>query len=318
MSPYPNTIRDGEIDFESYLAATEAQAHVRTVDAFTDEVEARFGPEGEHRGDPLPWSKFDRFRLRPKEITLWFGWKGHGKSAFLSNIFCALMAQNRRCLVISPEFDCADVIARKIRQCAGTSDPTSAYRIAWMRWAFKRLWLVDLQRMLSADLVLGIVAYAIKDLQVNHILVDSLMKIDLGESGSDNSYYRAQGRFVSRLQQLAHTSSDTHIHLVAHARKRDDDTEVRRAPVSHDVAGAADIVNVCENVVSIWMNKRKQQSNDAKMNDDPDAIITIEAQRNLPAPWPKAQLWYGKGLRFKSAPNAPIDPIFDHVLQAVA
>lgn len=301
---FANLIRD-DIDFGSYLKATEAKAMVIPAGAYVDDLVASLAESGSGcHGDQLPWTKLDgRFALRRKEVTGWVGYKGHAKSGFLSEIMLHLMTLDRKVLVISPEFAPLEILRRKVRQAAASAGPTAKYVRQWCAWANKRLWIFDKQSKLSPDLVLGVCAYAINELGVNHIVVDSLMKCGIATDD-----YNAQKDFVDRLQHLAHQSNDTHIHLVMHARKGEDD---RKPPTLHDAKGTSELTDMLENVVTVFMDKKQQiaKASDKADPNIPDVLVTVEAQRNFP--WQgRAGFWFANGLRFVGGPNHPARPYF--------
>ncbi len=302
---FANIVPD-DINFDEYLERAEAKALVVPAGAFVDDLVQAFARGETEPGDRLPWQKLQgRLDLRPREMTLWFGYKGHSKSSVLSEIFCGLMAQNRKCFVISPEFPAIEVLRRKVKQCAGAETPTDRYVRGWASWANKRLWILDKQSRLSPKLVLGVVAYAIEELGVHHILVDSLMKCGIGEEDLD-----AQKDFVDRLQHLAHKSAATHIHLIAHARKPAQDDF--SPPSMYAARGSSGIVDLPENVVTVHLNKRKhlaQESGEAVDEAKYDVALTIESQRNYGARG-RFGLYFAPGMRFVGVPGEHPRPYF--------
>ena len=308
---FNNLIRD-DIDFAAYLKASEAKAMIVPAGAYVDDLWASLRDgAAQCQGDPLPWGKFaGQFALRPKEITAWFGYKGHSKSSVLSEIIASLMVVGRKALLISPEFPALELLRRKVRQCAASAEPSERYVRSWSAWANKRLWIFDKQSKLNPELVLGVVAYAIQELGIHHIVVDSLMKCGIG---SDD--YNTQKDFVDRLQHLAHQSADTHIHLVMHARKSEDD---HRPPGIHDVKGASELIDMVENAMSVWMDKRKQIDKDAGKSIEegrPDVLLTLEAQRNFPVVGKRYGLYFARGLRFCGGSSIQPKPYFELDLQ---
>lgn len=311
LANFQNVIRDsGDIDFASYYAASEGKTHVHSAGAFVDDLVEAFRMEsGRVGGDPTPWAKVgDDLKFRPQEVTVWFGYKGHAKSAVLSEVFCNFMLAGRKCLVISPEFPVREVLKRKVRQCAATFSPDpDRYVPAWCKWADERLYLFDKQSKLSPELVLGVVAYGIQELGVNHIVVDSLMKC--GVKGHSDSLYSAQADFMDRLQHLAHGSEDTHLHIVMHGRKPSHGGD-DNPPTIHDVKGASELIDLAENAISVWMDKGKWKKREAGMATDntiPDVLLTVEAQRNHPK-LGRYGLHFAPGLRFVEQANGYAAP----------
>lgn len=263
----------GDIDLSPYYA--ESQAHrVKPADAYREEVEQGLFNRADI-GRPMPWAAFrNRFEFRQHELSIWSGYKGHGKSAVISQVFDSFMAAGQKAFILSPEFRPAKVIERMIFQRLKTRLVSKAQLDEWFAWASNILWLYDAQKSLKADEVVAICRYAIDNFGVNHILVDSLMKCGMGTDD-----YTAQKRFVDQLQSLAHLFP-VHVHLVAHARKGGSDD---LPPKLHDIKGTSEIADMAENVLIVWRNKPKEKSEslgDASHSGEPDALITVEAQRN--------------------------------------
>lgn len=308
MSRFANFVAD-DIDFAAYLRDSESRARIIPAGRYVDDLWASLATDAQIacQGDPLPWPKFHgQFHLRPRELTAWVGYKGHAKSAVLSEIIASLMMANRKALLISPEFPALELLRRKVRQCAASTSPSEEYVRRWAAWANKRLWLFDKQSKLDPALVLGVVAYGIQSLGVHHIVIDSLMKC-----GINSDDYNTQKDFVDRLQHLVHQSPDTHVHLVMHARKGADDYA---PPNMHDTKGASELIDMAENVITVWMDKRKGIERDQGKpveTNRPDVCLTIEAQRNYPVTGRRFGLFFAKGLRFTGSPDFVPGPYFE-------
>jgi replicative DNA helicase len=79
-----------------------------------------------------------------------------------------------------------------------------------------------------------------------------------------------------------------HIHLVAHARKGEKETDRLD---KFDIKGTSEITDQVDNVILIQRNKRKEADRDGKLADEPDAYLTIAKQRH--GDWEgTAGLWY--------------------------
>jgi twinkle protein len=240
-------------------------------------------------GVPLPWAKaHNLIELRPGELSIWTGYKGHGKSMLLSQAMLHVMRLGNRVLIVSPEFKPEEVLARKCRQESGSSRPPSSFVDEWFEYAKSRLWLFDHQGALNSDNVVALCRYAVATHGITHIVIDSLMKCGIGV-GSDD--YTKQKHFVDKLQSVAHQVGP-HIHLVAHARKGSSDD----APAGlHDVKGTSEIADMAENVFSVWRNKPKHKamsSGDQSKAHEPDAILVCESQRNGSGWNGSLQFWF--------------------------
>lgn len=269
---YLNTLTD--IDLTKYLNEDE-EIRVKQAYEYRDDLEKVVFDPLWSKGATIPWSGFrGNFEFRAHELTVWSGYKGHGKSAFISQCFDNFMAQGQKCFVISPEFRPEQVIKRMIHQRARNRHLTVEMLDKWFAWAEKRLWLYDAQRSLKSDTVIALCRYAYEELGVNHILIDSLMKCGMGPDD-----YAGQKSFVDRVQQVAH-NFPVHIHLVAHARKSNDD---ETPPKMHSIKGTSEIVDMAENALIVWRNKLKEKAislMDMSRMNEPDAVVICEAQRN--------------------------------------
>lgn len=270
---FPNRVTQ-DIDLSGYM--DDEQVHrVKSAMDFAEEVATLFFLPPDQQGRQLPWAGFgNKFYFRQNELTIWTGFKGHGKSAALSQVMNFSMCQGDKVFIISPEFKPARVIERMIMQKVGRRD-VSEYQLAeWFNWAENLLWLYDCQSSLKQQDVLALCRYAIDKFQVDHIVIDSLMKM-----GINPDDYGNQKQFVDRIQSIAH-NNPVHIHLVAHARKGSSD-EV--PPRLHDIKGTSEIADMAENVFVVWRNKPKEKAvsmGDRKKDEEPDAIAFVEAQRN--------------------------------------
>ena len=274
LRDFPGIVPD-TIDLSAYMDAGPDAVLVRPARDFVDRVLAELRGDESVSGVPLPWAKTDSlFAFRPGEMTVWTGFKGHGKSMLASQILLQAMARGERAFVMSPEFSVERLLIRKIRQAAQCHHPAEGFIRRFLGWANDRLWLFDHQGGLKSETVTAVSRYAVDRHSVTHILIDSLMKC-----GIDTEDYERQKRFVDDLQSIAHQTG-IHVHLVAHARKGENDD---KPPNLHDVKGASEVCDMAENVLSVWKNKRKmkaQSLGNHGRDDEMDAILTVESQRN--------------------------------------
>lgn len=287
------------IDLSRYLEPEES-VQVRPASAFLDRVLDMVNGRSGAIGLPFPWEKAaDKFAFRPGEVTVWLGYKGHGKSMMLSQVLLHALTQEERVFIISPEFKPEGVLIRKVRQAMATATPSDSDITQFLAWAGnKRLWLFDHQGSLTPETVVGVTRYAIEELGVTHVLIDSLMKC--GISPED---YPRQKQFIDELQTIAH-QANIHLHLVAHARKGENDD---KPPRLHDVKGTSELCDMAENVISVWKNKRKLEAisrGDRDRDDEPDALLTIDSQRNGDGWTGSLQFWFHTAsFQFLAAPN---------------
>ncbi len=297
-------ICDDDIDFA--LVMSEDEHHkVRPASDYADEVAERL--TGDPQGSTLytPWPTLTRsFRPRQGELTVWTGFKGHGKTTALSQYELCLIAQGARALKLSMEFAPAETLKKSLIQCAHRV-PDAEYRFDWFDWTRGRMWLYDHKGAVSADKVIGVIKYAVKQFGVDFVVVDSLMKCGIAPDD-----FNRQKDFVDRLQNICHQDG-TQIHLVAHSRKKDDDSKPAQM---HDIKGTSEICDMAENVVSFWRNKVKERDackpfTQQKCQGQADALLVVESQRNGTG-WCGAVplVWHGDGQQYLESYNdSPTD-----------
>lgn len=270
---------EDDIDYAAYQS-TEDHNTVIAASSLRDKVVDLFYGDAANAGVDLPFSSTRGIlKLRPAEVTVWTGYKGHGKSTLLDQVLLNGLQHGEKELDLSMEFLPEMLLKRKLRQCAGCPEPTIRYIDDWHRWTDGRLWMYAKQGSVTPEKVLGIIRYAVEKFGVTQVLVDSLMKCGIPPKDID-----AQKQFVDDLQTIAHQMGP-HIHLVAHAKK-DNDHGDRKPAQLHDVKGASEICDMVENVFSVWRNK------DKKEESQPDAMLICEAQRNGNGELPAVPLWF--------------------------
>jgi len=281
-------ITDFCIDFDKYLAAPADAARVRPASSWTDEVIDMFYGDTQAHGAVLPWSKtHNSVRLRPHEVSLWAGYNGSGKTMLLNQIMLGAMSQGDRVCIASLEMTPRRLMYRMARQAIGVREPAIPAIRSLYTWTDNRLWLYDQPDRITPDRVIAVARYCREELQINHFVIDSLMKCGIAPDD-----YAAQKDFVDRLCVHARDTG-MHVHIVAHGRKGD--TEKRHMD-KHDVKGASEITDLVDNVFTLWRNKGKEEAvrcnvADEKELDMPDAIITCSKQRH--GEWEgRVSLWF--------------------------
>lgn len=256
-----------DIDLSKYM--TEEQVgSVKNARQYLERLADLISGEGE-KGSETPWAATKgKFVFRPSELTIWSGFKGHGKSLVISQVLENFIDKGENVFIVSPEFPPHRVLHRMMMQSLGHKNMRIETAFDWVAAVEDHLWLYDQQSSLRPLEVLAVCRYAIQELGVKHILIDSLMKCGIAPDD-----YSGQKKFVDALQNLAHRN-EIHMHLVAHARKGNDDGKIAGL---HDISGSADIANIAENIIFVWRNK-SQELRDG--TGEPNCIVKVEAQRN--------------------------------------
>lgn len=266
---FKNILND-EIDLTKWMN-DEQKGRIKSASYFATGLATLVSTGGE-KGSNTPWEASKGcFEFRKSELTIWSGFKGHGKSLVISQVLENFISKNEKVFIISPEFPAIRVLHRMMMQSIGVHNMNMEMVMEWLMAVEDNLWLYDQQSSLKPIEVIAACRYAKEVFNVDHILVDSLMKCGIGTED-----YTGQKKFVDTLQQVAHKTG-VHIHLVAHARKQQDDGKIGGL---HDVKGASEIADMAENVIFVWRNKSKEQDKDESRRAEPDCIVKVEAQRN--------------------------------------
>lgn len=294
-----------DIDFSAYMQETEPKHRVWPASAFADEVAAKMDSDASDTDMLTPWETLSRhFRARYGELTIWTGYKGHGKTTALSQFELCAINQGARSLKLSMEFSPAECLRKSIVQCAHHM-PDAEYRRGWWKWTDGRMWMYDHKGSAEAQVVLGVIRYAVEKFRVNFVVVDSLMKCGIAPDD-----FNRQKWFVDSLQNICHQDG-AQIHLVAHSRKKEDDSKPAQM---HDIKGTSEICDMAENVVSHWRNKGKERDackppTEQRCQGQADAMILIESQRNGSG-WCGAVplMWHGSSQQYLESYNHyPVD-----------
>lgn len=269
-----------DIDFSAYMDLTEHDHRVIPAGDYAEDVVDYFWSEKVERGEHAPWEKTrDKLLFRPGEVTIWSGFNGHGKSLALGQCMIGLVVQNANMCVASLEMKPVITLARMCRQAQGSAKPDADYIRLFHKLTNKNLWIYDQQGMVTPDKIIGVMNYVAQENQCKHFVIDSFLKCGLGEED-----YNGQKHFVDRVCTVARDTG-MHVHLVAHSRKKDDES---KPPRKMDVRGAGSITDQVDNVLIWWRNKPKEEalrsthdeSKRAEWEGQPDAVLIGDKQRN--------------------------------------
>lgn len=237
-------------DFDECLARAKTldPASLRNASEYADVLWAELNPSADTLGSETPWG-ID-WRIRPGEVTIWTGWSGHGKSLILNQLVLHDFATTAsRVLIASFEMKASKTIAQLSKMAVAKQmfDRSTADSVcAWLGQGF---WFYDVFGYQNWREFLPIFAYAVKRYGIRRIVIDSLLRCGIAEDD-----YEGQKTFVSELVAFAEKHS-VHIHLVAHSRKKDDET---KPPGKLDIRGTAAITDLVHNGWSLFRNKDKE------------------------------------------------------------
>ncbi len=252
-------------------------AHLlRSPAAFLDDTMRKLSDDG-MGGDPLPWSKCaTTLRLRPHEMTVWAGSSGSAKSTMLSEAMLSLATAGRRVVILSLEMPAYAVAAKMAIQAHCNRHPSRGRVEAWAEGLGDTLTFLDLTGDLEPQDCIRLVRYCAHELGTQHILIDNLTKV----ISADNEHAEQQRKFMAQLHRTA-IDTGMHVHLVAHTRKPADDE--RQPPGRYEVAGSRTLVDLPDNVVTIWRNRAKERARaDGELGqaEKHDLVLNVDKQRH--------------------------------------
>lgn len=279
-----------DIDFLSFLGEQESQYLIKPSD-LEDGVLARMRGGQEVIGDTMPWNKTkQKFRYRPGEVTILGAYNGHKKSMIMNQI-CAWNLRAKNWLVASMEMKPDATMHRMTQQVIADSEDRVK---KFLKWTDNRLWIYDQVDTVPANRILGMIHYAAQELNINHVIIDSLMKC--GFKGDKNSISLQQVDFVDRICWAA-KSYNIHIHLIHHMRKGEGNQGEYKRPGKHDFRGAGDLVDLVDNALILHQNKSKAKKIEKGEDVDqrePDATLEVCKQRH--GEWEGTfNLWFDAG-----------------------
>jgi len=259
------------IDWQAYVEdENDGRADVRPANEFIDQlIEKLHGDKSDETyGLLTPWATLGTdLAFRPGEVSLWGGVNGHGKSAVLGYVMLHGMSAGERVCIASMEMKPMDTIDRIGRQAACVEKPTGQFLKIFGNWSDDRLWIYNHVGTVKRDRMLAVARYCRKELGINHMVIDSLLKCGIAPDD-----YAGQKNFVDQLCSLAR-DTDLHIHLVHHARKGEKESNI---PDKFDLKGAGEITDLVDNVLIVHRNKAKEA--ELRKELTPEKREQVEAQ----------------------------------------
>lgn len=282
---------DEDIDFDQYLNVEE-KAKVKQAIYWKEKLKDYQLNGIGHHGLSLPWLKATDFHFRRGESTIHTGYNGHKKSMMLGMLTLAMIAQGENCLSISLEMQPHVTLDRMIKQFIGNGQPSLPMHDVFFEFLLNKLFIYDQVGTVKWRRVIAVSRYAIQELGVTHVFLDSLMKFSIQKKDLET-----QAQFIDEMTTLG-KDTGVHFHLVAHANKPNDKNEFND-PSKYDVSGSSDMTNMVDNVIIHHQNKNEVR--------DFDQLFIVGKQRNPEGgnPEPRYLLHFDEGsLQFKSYASA--------------
>ncbi len=217
---------------------------VKTTDEYIQKMREHFSNKDRMIGLETPFAQLTYILKgwRNGELTIWTGINGSGKSNILLQIALDLAIRGQRVLIGSFEMQPERYLKWLAQMKVGEVDEFTLYEDV-LRGLSGYLYCINKVGSIKATDLCDIIEYACRRYDVQHVVVDSLMRVMY----RTQDIYKEQADFVVELCRIAQ-EYDIHIHLVAHPRKGDSDAE---APDKVDVAGSYDITNNAHNVIVV-------------------------------------------------------------------
>ena len=230
---------------------------LKTISDYEADIKSRNENPELLNGKKTSFSKFTQILKgwRKKELTVWSGQNGAGKTTILTQELLNLSTEhNEKICIGSFEMPPAVYLSWMLKQHLEKENLASADIEEAIGKLKNNIFIIDIEDNIDRQKLFDIMEFASRKYGINHYCIDSLMKINL--SSSEAKIYGEQKNFVSDLKNFS-KKYDTHIHLVAHPRKSSHDSDV---PGKVDVAGSADITNLADNVIVMHRLTEEQRA----------------------------------------------------------
>lgn len=230
---------------------------------------------------PLPWARDGQLvDFRPGELSVWSGPGSNGKSLILGQMMLMSAARGCRALIASLEMKPADTLTKMVRQATALPSPEKPFRHEVLNWLDDKIWFFNLVGTAKVERLLEVSRYAVRRYGVEHIVIDSLMKL-----GVRDDDYSEQKVVVESLCDFAN-EMNVHVHLVTHFKKPSNGSA---EDSGFNIKGSGGIRDLAHNVLLINRHKKKEL-----ILSDPNAD---EAEKDRARHWADAFLIIDKNRR---------------------
>lgn len=250
------------MDLKQYFDNAEDATPVKFVgiDALRDEMWEKIS-RGRREEQGLPFMGWEGeesigFRLRPRELTIYTGHPGHGKSALLYQLAAYLIGvHGKKVAIASLEEPASDIANLIMFNLAGEvlSDPSTRseelFNMA-MDAASGHLFLYHHIGVAPIDDIIEWSKYCVGRHGAEHIIIDSVAKTNLDiEDNKDANLF---------VEKITSSMNETgaHYSLVAHSRKGDTNS-IGAVPTESDIKGSVQFSISAFNIITVWKNTLK-------------------------------------------------------------
>ena len=269
----------------------DVNAHVEGVcnifdisEFFTEATERR--TNGNNHGAFIPfWDEYgEKFVLRPRELSIFFGSRGSYKSTVVTYLMVQwILSDNGKCGYLSYEEENDDIINTMIGMLANSTEFTEEFARKAEGVLADRC-LVNCELSEAPDAAIAKIK-SLLDSGCKLIALDCLQRVNMPTNNVD-----LERQFVIEVSNLAR-NYEAHIIIVHHSRKMaHSDGDNPRATID-DLKGSGGLADNAHNVVAIFSNKKKKDlqykvnsgyqatEEELELLDFPDVELAIKKQR---------------------------------------
>ena len=268
-----------KIDFKSIDVAKRLKAVAHTDIVSPADHQERFYEWRKAQNDQgieMPWDKMiGRFSIKPSTLTMLAGYSGHFKSTICAQIILSAMRQGKKVGMASLELELPQIMEQLISIAATTEGAAEGWERKFMEWTRDKLYVYDRVDAIAPEDATSM-TYAFKDMGCDLVVIDALMMC-----GLENENYGAERDFAQVMQAIAKSESLAVI-LVHHARKPNGQSGEEKMPSKYDSMGSSYLVNIVNNIIMVWHDKKKSheaESGGVFDDDKPDMVVTIAKHR---------------------------------------
>ena len=237
------------------------------------------------------WDTFgDKFALRPRELTIFFGSRGSYKSTVINYLVATLIMQKCQVGYLSYEMDTPYLLTLLAEQMGNSSNITPGYVSSCIDYAQPYLHLIN-EMVDTPAKALGKIEYMLQS-GCKLVVLDCLQRIHMPQNDMN-----LEREFVVHLTTMAR-EHNAHIIIVHHSRKGSTALGDNPKPVIDDLKGSGGLADNAHNVVACWSDKQKKdelfwidlrERNDfsqatdaerkAELEAEPDVLLMVKKQR---------------------------------------
>jgi twinkle protein len=232
------------------------------------------------------WDQFgDKFVLRPRELSIFFGSRGSYKSTVVTYLAAQFLLEGAgKVGLLSYELDPADVLLLLTTQMANTVDYHLGFRKRVLDRFNDKILMIDEMTDAPHSAIAKIKACLEADCKL--VILDCLQRVNMPSNDID-----LERQFVIETTNLAR-QHNAHVIVVHHSRKGSHHDGDNPFPTVDDLKGSGGLADNAMNVVAVWSNKKKKELQwamekeghqptieERDLLDMPDVVLDVKKQR---------------------------------------